>query len=115
MGYARGVVDLRASAKAMEGRNSVHDLSRTSELALRQAEGRSRSKVPKFGKSKLGSRVIDVGERLGRLHGLAMNFAAHMIGAAAAATTSGVLRDVTGDYLLAWLLAGLLALGRATS
>ena len=34
-----------------------------------------------------------------------------MIGAAAAATTSGVLRDVTGDYLLAWLLAGLLALG----
>jgi len=38
-------------------------------------------------------------------------FAAHMIGAAAAATTSGVLRDVTGDYLLAWLLAGLLALG----
>ena len=38
-------------------------------------------------------------------------FAAHMIGAAAAATASGVLRDVTGDYLLAWLLAGLLALG----
>jgi hypothetical protein len=34
-----------------------------------------------------------------------------MIGAAAAATTSGVLRDVTGDYLLAWLLAGFLALG----
>ena len=33
-----------------------------------------------------------------------------MIGAAAA-TTSGVLRDVTEDYLLAWLLAGLLALG----
>ncbi len=38
-------------------------------------------------------------------------FAAHMIGAAAAALLSGAIRDITGDYLIAWLLAGVLALG----
>lgn len=38
-------------------------------------------------------------------------FAAHMIGAAAAALLSGAIRDITGDYLIAWLLAGLLAIG----
>ena len=33
-----------------------------------------------------------------------------MIGAAVAALLSGVIRDVSGDYLIAWLLAGSLAL-----
>ena len=37
-------------------------------------------------------------------------FAAHMIGAAAAAAASGAIRAIAGDYLIAWLLAGLLAL-----
>jgi sugar phosphate permease len=36
-------------------------------------------------------------------------FAAHMIGAAAAALASGAIRSATGDYLGAWLLAGALA------
>ena len=36
-------------------------------------------------------------------------FAAHMIGAAASASVSGVMRAMSGDYLSAWLLAGLLA------
>lgn len=36
-------------------------------------------------------------------------FAAHMIGAAAAATASGAIRAATGDYLFAWILAGTLA------
>lgn len=36
-------------------------------------------------------------------------FAAHMIGAAAAAEVSGAVRAMTGDYLGAWLLAGGLA------
>jgi sugar phosphate permease len=38
-------------------------------------------------------------------------FAAHMIGAAVAATASGAIRSVSGDYLAAWILAGVLALG----
>lgn len=37
-------------------------------------------------------------------------FAAHMIGAAVAATVSGTIRSVSGDYLTAWLLAGILAI-----
>jgi sugar phosphate permease len=37
-------------------------------------------------------------------------FAAHMIGAAVAATASGAIRSVSGDYLTAWLLAGVLAI-----
>jgi sugar phosphate permease len=37
-------------------------------------------------------------------------FAAHMIGAAVAATVSGAIRSVAGDYLGAWLLAGVLAI-----
>lgn len=37
-------------------------------------------------------------------------FAAHMVGAAVAATASGALRAATGDYVSAWLLAGALAL-----
>lgn len=37
-------------------------------------------------------------------------FAAHMIGGGIAAITSGVLRSSQGDYVLAWLLAGALAL-----
>ena len=37
-------------------------------------------------------------------------FAAHMIGAAVAATVSGAIRSVAGDYLTAWLLAGVLAI-----
>ena len=37
-------------------------------------------------------------------------FAFHMIGAAVAALLSGVIRDITNDYLIAWLLAGSLAL-----
>jgi len=42
-------------------------------------------------------------------------FAAHMIGAAAAAIVSGVLRDVTGDYLMAWVVAGVLALAASVA
>lgn len=37
-------------------------------------------------------------------------FAAHMIGAAAAAVVSGAVRETTGTYLAAWLLAGGLAI-----
>jgi sugar phosphate permease len=37
-------------------------------------------------------------------------FAAHMIGAAFAATASGAMRDMSGDYLTAWLVAGALAI-----
>ncbi len=37
-------------------------------------------------------------------------FAAHMVGAAVAATVSGAMRDMSGDYLTAWLVAGGLAL-----
>ncbi len=37
-------------------------------------------------------------------------FAAHQVGAAVAATGAGVIRGVTGDYLLAFLSAGLLCL-----
>tara|TARA_B110000444_G_scaffold261031_1_gene310624 strand:- start:2060 stop:3283 length:1224 start_codon:yes stop_codon:yes gene_type:complete len=37
-------------------------------------------------------------------------FASHMIGAAAAALLSGFIRDISNDYLIAWLLAGVLAL-----
>ncbi len=40
-------------------------------------------------------------------------FAAHMIGAAVAATASGVLREVQGSYTGSWWLAGVLALGAA--
>lgn len=38
-------------------------------------------------------------------------FAAHMVGAAVAATASGAIRSVSGDYFVAWMLAGVLALG----
>jgi hypothetical protein len=37
-------------------------------------------------------------------------FAAHMIGAAVAALVSGAIRGTSGDYFLAWLLAGVLAI-----
>ncbi len=37
-------------------------------------------------------------------------FASHMVGAAVAASVSGVLRSATGDYLSAWLIAGTLAI-----
>jgi sugar phosphate permease len=37
-------------------------------------------------------------------------FAAHMVGAAVAAAASGALRAANGDYLSAWILAGVLAL-----
>jgi MFS family permease len=36
-------------------------------------------------------------------------FAAHMVGAAVAATASGFIRDTAGDYATAWYLAGALA------
>ena len=42
-------------------------------------------------------------------------FAAHMIGAAAAALLSGAIRDITGDYLIAWLLAGVLAIAASVA
>ncbi len=42
-------------------------------------------------------------------------FAAHMIGAAVAATLSGLLRDTTGSYFLAWILAGVLAMAAAVA
>lgn len=37
-------------------------------------------------------------------------FASHQIGAAVAASAAGILRDVRGDYALAWTSAGVLAL-----
>lgn len=37
-------------------------------------------------------------------------FAAHMIGAAVAAVVSGAIRGTSGDYLVAWLVAGVLAI-----
>lgn len=40
-------------------------------------------------------------------------FAAHMIGAAVAATASGVLREMYGTYTSSWLLASVLAFGAA--
>ncbi|GAB3919862.1 MFS transporter [Microlunatus endophyticus] len=40
-------------------------------------------------------------------------FASHQIGAAVAATGAGVIRDRTGDYELAWLLAGSLCIAAA--
>ena len=40
-------------------------------------------------------------------------YAAHMIGGAAAATASGLMRSMTGDYLSAWILAGVLAIAAA--
>lgn len=42
-------------------------------------------------------------------------FAAHMIGASAAAAVSGALRSVSGDYTSAWLLAGALAVAAAAA
>ena len=42
-------------------------------------------------------------------------YAAHMIGGAAAATASGVMRATTGDYLSAWITAGVLALAAAVA
>jgi predicted MFS family arabinose efflux permease len=35
-------------------------------------------------------------------------FAAHQVGAAAAATAAGMVRDITGEYTLAWFGAGAL-------
>jgi predicted MFS family arabinose efflux permease len=40
-------------------------------------------------------------------------FSAHQVGAAVAATGAGVVRGITGDYLLAFLSAGLLCLAAA--
>ena len=42
-------------------------------------------------------------------------FAAHMVGGGVAAIASGALRTANGDYVLAWLLAGALALGAAAA
>ncbi|MFC3690255.1 MFS transporter [Aquipuribacter hungaricus] len=42
-------------------------------------------------------------------------FAAHMIGASAAAAVSGALRSASGDYTSAWLLAGALAVAAAAA
>lgn len=42
-------------------------------------------------------------------------FAAHMIGASAAAAVSGALRSASGDYTSAWLLAGALAVAAAVA
>lgn len=40
-------------------------------------------------------------------------FAAHMVGAAAAAVVTGYIRDAAGDYATAWYLAGALAIAAA--
>lgn len=40
-------------------------------------------------------------------------FAAHMVGAAAAAVVTGFIRDAAGDYATAWYLAGALAIAAA--
>ncbi len=42
-------------------------------------------------------------------------FASHMIGGAVAAIASGAVRDAAGDYDIAWLLAGALALAAAAA
>ena len=42
-------------------------------------------------------------------------FAAHMVGAAAAAAVSGAMRASSGDYLSAWILAGGLAIAAAVA
>jgi hypothetical protein len=42
-------------------------------------------------------------------------FAAHMVGAGAAAAASGALRAASGDYTSAWLLAGTLAVTAAAA
>jgi predicted MFS family arabinose efflux permease len=42
-------------------------------------------------------------------------FAAHMVGAGAAAATSGAMRSASGDYTSAWLLAGALAVTAAAA
>lgn len=42
-------------------------------------------------------------------------FAAHMIGAAVAATLSGILRDTTGSYSSSWWLAAVLAIGASAA
>jgi predicted MFS family arabinose efflux permease len=42
-------------------------------------------------------------------------FAAHMVGAGAAAAASGALRAASGDYTSAWLLAGVLAVAAAAA
>jgi hypothetical protein len=42
-------------------------------------------------------------------------FAAHMIGASAAAAVSGAMRAASGDYTSAWLLRGALALAAAAA
>jgi hypothetical protein len=42
-------------------------------------------------------------------------FAAHMIGASAAAAVSGAMRAASGDYTSAWLLAGALAVVAAAA
>jgi hypothetical protein len=43
-------------------------------------------------------------------------FASHQLGAAAAATAAGVVRDVTGEYTMAWLgAAGLCAVAALLS
>jgi predicted MFS family arabinose efflux permease len=50
-----------------------------------------------------------------RRHHLRLVFAAHMIGASAAAAVSGALRTASGDYTSAWLLAGALAVAAAAA
>ena len=42
-------------------------------------------------------------------------FASHMIGAAAASIVTGFIRESTGDYSIAWFLAGALALAAAAA
>lgn len=42
-------------------------------------------------------------------------YAAHMIGAAAAALVSGTIRDTSGSYLWAWIAAGVLAIAAAAA
>jgi predicted MFS family arabinose efflux permease len=42
-------------------------------------------------------------------------FASHMIGAAIAAAYAGIIRDVQGDYFIAWITAAVLCLVAATS
>jgi predicted MFS family arabinose efflux permease len=42
-------------------------------------------------------------------------FASHMVGAAVAAAFAGMIRDIQGDYFIAWITAAILCLAAAAS
>ena len=65
-----------------------------------------------------GERRTECTERFGAERGgviFGWVFAAHMIGASAAAAVSGAIRAASGDYTSAWVLAGVLAVVAAAA